>query len=54
MPYSTLIADANKNGKVSMNELYDYSYSKVLNDYSKGSHVTMYSNNGNLVIQGRY
>lgn len=53
-PYSTLIADANNDGKVSMNELYNYSYYKVLNDHAEGSHVTMYSNNGNLVVQGRY
>lgn len=50
---TSLLADANKDNKVTMKELYDYSYPLTLAANAQ-QHIVVYPENDSLVIGGRY
>lgn len=47
------VADVNKNGRVTLDELYQYSYSQVLEAISRSNkqqHVSVYPDNSQFVL----
>lgn len=50
---TSLKADANSDKKVTMAELYEYSYAEVVKRYS-GQHIVVYSENDDFIVAGRY
>ena len=46
-------ADANNDGRVTLDELHKYAYPRILTEV-KGSHEVVYPENSNFVIYGRY
>lgn len=51
---TSLMADANADARVTMNELYTYAYPLIVSESSSEQHIVVYPENDSMVIGGRY